>query len=173
MLIVVMKLETKIELPKIKNMKTARAVVIQMVKQPKGSTICGQCCVAMITGKALDEVIKVFGHSHATRTKELHKVLKHFGYTSNSKLIRFTNFSGLPDLGIVKITYDWRKHNGHWAVIKNIDGIANFMVYCPSGEIDSWLTYGFGKGRITSFLTIKPTINERESSIPNSREHKG
>lgn len=128
---------------------------VRLVKQPKGSSICGQCCVAMVTGKPLEEVIKVFGHSHSTRTKELHKALKHFGYKSNSRLQRFTNFSGLPDFGIAKITYDWRKNNGHWVVIKYTKKFS-YQIYCPSDGISSWLTYGTNKGRITSFLTTTP-----------------
>jgi hypothetical protein len=126
--------------------------MINLVVQPKDSSICGHCCVAMITGKPLEDVIKVIGHQRGTRTKEIHKALAAFGIKTKPKLTRFTNHSGLPSLGIVKITYDWRKNNGHWMVIKD------FVCYCPGGTISHWTEYleKSPKGRLTSFLTINP-----------------
>lgn len=123
---------------------------MKLITQPKDSTVCGQCCVAMVTGKSLKKVIEIFGHSHSTRTKELYNALRNLGFKCvDSRLKRFTNNTALPRFGILKITYDWRKNNGHWVVIKN------FMIYCPSDGISHWTTYGFSKGRITSFLEIK------------------
>jgi len=126
--------------------------MIELVIQPKGSSICGHCCVAMITGKPLETVIKVIGHQHGTRTKEIHKAFGAFGIKTPPKLTRFTNHSGLPSLGVVKITYDWRKSSGHWMVIEYP------VCYCPSGSILHWTEYlgKSPKGRLTSFLTITP-----------------
>lgn len=125
--------------------------MVKMVKQPDGSSICGQCCVAMATGRAIKNVIKVFGHSHATRTKELHKALSKLGVNSDNKLTRNYAKTPIPENCILKITYDSRKHSGHWVYLKK--GIC----YDPSGEIYHWTNYTFNPsmGRITSFLIIK------------------
>lgn len=123
---------------------------MKLVVQPKDSSICGQCCVAMISGKKLEDVIKLFGHSHATRTKELSKALKSLGFECEDRLTKLNNTNGFPELCIVKVTYDWRKNSGHWMVYEH------GMCYCPSGfsaPSDCWV----GKsemGRITSFLKI-------------------
>lgn len=124
--------------------------VVNIVTQPKGSSICGQCCVAMAAGKSIEEVIKVFGHKHATGTKELHKALNKFKVVSDKKLTRNSSNVSFPKTAILKITYDWRKNNGHWIYFEN--GIC----YCPSGEINHWTKYlaNPSMGRITSFLKI-------------------
>jgi hypothetical protein len=123
---------------------------VKMVTQPKGSSICGQCCVAMVTNRPIEEVIKVVGHKHSTRTRELHAALKIFKVVSDKKLTRNSSNVFFSKTAILKITYDWRKNNGHWVVYKN------GVVYCPSGEINHWTEYlkTPSMGRITSFLKI-------------------
>lgn len=39
--------------------------------QGEGTRLCGQACVAMALGVSLEDSIRLIGHSHGTRTKEL------------------------------------------------------------------------------------------------------
>lgn len=109
----------------------------------------------MITGRSLKKVTEVFGHSRVsgTFTREIVKALNHFGVKCDTKLRRFTNFSGLPRLGVVHIKYA-DKH-GHWAVIYLLNS-GNYMIYCPSGYVRNWVEYGCKHciGEIVSFLTV-------------------
>lgn len=123
---------------------------MKLIIQPEGSSICGQCCVAMAIKKPLSTVIKVFGHQHSTRTIELHRAFKYFGTITDKRLTRNKTNTVFPKICILKITYDWRKSNGHWVYYNK--GIC----YCPSGDVHHWsdyLKYPL-MGRITSFLPI-------------------
>lgn len=132
---------------------------MRIVTQPEGSNICGHCCVSMVTGVDVEEIIKAIGHRRGTRTKELVKVLRSYERECDDKLTRFSNYSGLPGLAIAKITYDWRKNNGHWVVLFYP------LIVCPGGYIHHWTNY-LGRspfGRLTSFLSLTaPTGKEGE-----------
>lgn len=129
-----------------------RQGITRMVQQPEKSSICGHCCIAMVTGHELEEVIQLMGHRHGTQTRELHRVLRDLGYSTDPYLtkIKTTFTTRFPDIAILKITYDWRKHSGHWVYYEH------GLVYCPSGDIRVWSDYvKFGAlGRITSYLKI-------------------
>lgn len=47
---------------------------MKLIKQPKGSSLCGQCCLAMILQISLEEAIQLIGHKNETKEWEL---LKH------------------------------------------------------------------------------------------------
>jgi len=122
---------------------------VKLVKQEPGTSICGHCCVAMISNVELDKVIELFGHQHSTRTKEVHNVLKKLGIKSNDKLTRKKSSNNFPDSCILKITYDWRKNNGHWIYYKDNN------CYDPVGYIYNLNMFDDpAMGRITSFLKI-------------------
>lgn len=110
--------------------------------QPTGSNLCGQMCVAMVAGVSLLDAIRVVGHEHATRTKEIVAALRKFGFDCDNRLKRITSKSSLPERCILNVV--WRKDNGgyhrHWIV--SWDG--DFFNPDP------------GDGyRMTSFLEIK------------------
>lgn len=69
------------------------------VKQPADSSLCGQCCVAMIAGISLEEAIKVVGHQKksGTWTKELKSALESLGIKCGPGLHRM----GRVDKGFV------------------------------------------------------------------------
>lgn len=122
---------------------------MKILFQPEKSSTCGQHCVAMISGVSPEESISVFRSVGATNTKQLHKVLNHFGFESPEKLEKIKSSTVLPDLCILKITYDWRKNTGHWVVYKN------GFVYCPSLGVYSYSDHEYVElGRPTSFLKI-------------------
>jgi hypothetical protein len=70
---------------------------MRLIRQPRGSSLCGHCVVAMAAGVSLKRVIEVVGHERATRTKELVKALREFGVAVRSdRRVRFTDAAALP-----------------------------------------------------------------------------
>lgn len=122
-----------------------RQIAIQL--QPEGSSSCGQHVVAMIVNRPVAEVIDVFGHSHSSVTKELHKALVHYGVETKSTLTRLRG-KRLPDFCIVKILFG--KNSGHWAI--HMHGKLYGSVL---GEYTrEHLTEHNSTARITSFLDL-------------------
>lgn len=116
---------------------------MELVQQEPNSTICGQCCVAMVGNISLEKSIELFGHSHSTRTKEVGKVLNLLGNHNSGRLERVKG--ELPHLCIVKIHWNDQKMT-HWSV--HYDGYLYdpaYGVYPPEG-------IGLLNGRITSYL---------------------
>lgn len=121
----------------------------QLVRQPDDSTICGQCCVAMLTGASLRKVINLVGHKHGTKTKELAKVIRRLGYDCGDRLVRFKNSLRLVTVerALLKLTPP-EGRNWHWVVW------ADHKVYdpCHHEPIDS--VHCYISGRVTSFLEV-------------------
>ena len=90
---------------------------INLIKQPKGSNLCGQACVAMITGISLEESIKLFGSKGKTGTKQLYYALKERGITCSEKAVRIKN-NNKPEFCIITIHYTGYK-NKHFCVWNN------------------------------------------------------
>lgn len=122
---------------------------MQLLMQPDGSTSCGQYCVAMITGKPIEKIVRIFGHSHCTSTKELIRALKPYWFrTTSTRLIRIKKETVLPPLAILKIT--WEAGGSHWVVLN--DG----MVYDPAyGTTDYTNHIEAINGKPTSYLEIR------------------
>lgn len=83
------------------------------VLQPKGSSLCGQACLASILETTLDVAVQLVGHDHGTQTRDLVAALRKAGLRPASRLI-----VGEPrGLSIVKVIDpidpkgDW-----HWVV---------------------------------------------------------
>lgn len=51
-------------------------MAINLVEQPEGSRICGQCCVAMVAGIPIDEAINTVGKRGSTTWKDLRGALR-------------------------------------------------------------------------------------------------
>lgn len=49
---------------------------MKLVLQPKGSSLCGQCCIAMLMDISLEEAIKLVGHNGITSDRDLLTVLE-------------------------------------------------------------------------------------------------
>lgn len=90
---------------------------INLVKQPDNSNLCGQACVAMITGISLGESIKLFGSKGKTGTKQLYYALKERGITCSEKAVRIKN-NNKPEFCIITIHYTGYK-NKHFCVWNN------------------------------------------------------
>lgn len=51
---------------------------MQLISQPPGSLICGQCCIAMVTGRSLDDVVAFMG-LRGNFPSNMRKAASHFG----------------------------------------------------------------------------------------------
>jgi hypothetical protein len=83
-----------------------------LVKQPEGSKLCGQTCLAMILEIPLEDAIVLVGHSKGTKTRELAQALKLWGLRTTGKLVRRPK---IPEYCIAKIPRP-RGRNWHWVV---------------------------------------------------------
>lgn len=134
------------------------------IKQPRGSSLCGQTCLAMYLGISLGESIFWFnGKRSGTNTRILCYVLRNQGVdiALNSRLRVIYRGVKVPRTGILRIKWkipDRKVNHGHW-VLKVGD-----MIHDPEQEwpveyedyVARILPPLYGK--ITSFLKL-PDIN--------------
>lgn len=98
--------------------------MIRLITQPPNSSICGQCCVAMITGLELSDVIKRLGDK-GTRWSQLREFLYEQGIDCSTTLTRCKKLSDLSPTCIVRL-YLNHTSASHW-MIRHKD-----LVYDPS-----------------------------------------
>jgi hypothetical protein len=116
--------------------------------QPRGSKICGQCCVAMVAGVDVRQSIAQIGHMHGTSARELGTALRALGHQAQFKLTGFKKEESLPRLCILKQIWTGREQ-GHWVVYH--EG----TVYCPGhGQYAYADAVALTGGRFTSYLKI-------------------
>lgn len=87
------------------------------VIQPKGSKLCGQCCVSAITHIPLEVIVReaFFGHREGTFFNQVAGALRWFGW-DNSCLRE--NFRGVwPNLCIAGVSSLRKRRASHWVVI--------------------------------------------------------
>lgn len=116
---------------------------MKLVKQPKGSSLCGQACVAMLAGVSLEESTETFRTKGCTRYKALIQALRQLGVESAEKwkmghptgdaIIRFTN----QELGC-----------SHWVVF------FKGKYYDPAGGVYRKLPKCLRKAKATSYLSV-------------------
>ncbi len=133
---------------------------IEHLRQPAGSRLCGQTCVAMVAGVSIDKAVEVIGHTHGTRTREISAGLNKLGFLCDSKLKVLSKtkplLEQLPDLAIVNSRWkaEHRKTpGGHWVVWHDgrvYDPEFNFVDKVPKQE---WLTNK--DWRLTSFAAVE------------------
>lgn len=105
------------------------------VPQPPNTGICGQCVVAMLTGRPIEDIISVFEHQKRSGThwREVFNVLWYYGCR-----FYFDSVKGEPpcDGNVYIVVVGFRGvYKSHWAVWK--DG----NIYCSCNGI-----YPFIKG---------------------------
>jgi hypothetical protein len=74
--------------PTARAMDKMRARRIRPICQPEYSLLCGQTCLAMITGQDVEDIIEDIGHDGPTTPTELVRVLKKYGYSASYRLRR-------------------------------------------------------------------------------------
>jgi hypothetical protein len=115
---------------------------MQLIRQPAGSSLCGQCCVAMAAGISLEMVRAIFGHARGTGTVEVRRALRILGVQCASRL---TYSSALPQYGIVKLRRPRGSRHWHWVLMW--DGV----MYDPENDPEY-----FADWRAEAYLGITP-----------------
>jgi hypothetical protein len=114
------------------------------VRQPEGSSLCGQACIAMAADVSLDRAVEAVGHSkpRGTYTSEVIAALRLLGVGCADRLRRVSRQKPvLPARAMLHINNDGGR--SHWML--TWDGV----IYDPE---DRWPDYtGW---RITSYLEI-------------------
>lgn len=116
---------------------------MELVLQPTFET-CGQACIAMITGKTVEEVIRDMKTNRSTSIGQLIDILDFYGVKHAEKNTRISKKNPTPyEYSILTV----RTNEGytHWVLLYDN------KYYDPEfGLIDGEYTYG----KITSFLRI-------------------
>ena len=141
---------------------------INYIRQPKGSGLCGQSCLAMILGVSLERAIELIGHASKRGSKfsEHRKVLIEQGY----KLGEVTKADNrkkyeLPDFAYVRIAFGSRK-TGH--AVLHYKG----KFYDPGKQVfdskeEMLSTYKHVKGKIQWYFEIIEEGNAIEDKSEN------
>ncbi len=118
---------------------------MKLVRQPGGSSLCGQACIATICKVSLDEACKLAGTKGCTTTKQLIQALTQMGMCTAPRLKR-----GMPESGlaILKVTHRWRSH---WVIWKN------GKFYDPAAGVFRGLPSYLQNSKVTSHLRIERT----------------
>ena len=114
------------------------------IPQPSKKKVCGQVAVAVVTGKPLDEVIRVVGKKGCTKTKDIVKGLRTLGFHCAGKCQRMKES---PPLAIAQV-HSPKRSGWHWVVIDG-DKIWDGHFGTSNGKVvwpECW--------RITSYLRI-------------------
>ncbi len=116
---------------------------MELVMQPTSET-CGQACIAMITSKDIEEVIKDMKTNRSTSIGQLIEILDFYGVKHAEKNTRISKKNPVPYEYSI-LTVHTNAGYTHWTLLYDN------KYYDPEfGLIDGEYTYG----KITSFLGI-------------------
>lgn len=119
------------------------------VQQPPRSRLCGQACVAMLTGVTLDAAAATMGHRHGTRTREVVAALG--AVAAGHRLTTLRRRREPPSPALCKVTW---KRGSHWVIWAAPD-VYDPDLPAPLNQ-DVWLCrLARVGGRVTSFLPLK------------------
>lgn len=116
---------------------------MELVLQPTFET-CGQACIAMITGKPVEQVIKDMRTSGPTSIGQLIEILDFYGVKHSEKNTRISKKNPLPhEFSILTVHTD--AGYTHWTLL------FDNKYYDPEFGIIEGV---YPHGKITSFLAI-------------------
>lgn len=116
---------------------------MKLVLQPTFKT-CGQACIAMITGKEVEQVIKDMKTGGPTSIGQLIEALDYYGIKHAERNTRISKKNPIPHEYSI-LTVHTNEGYTHWVLL------FENRYYDPEfGLIDGEYTYG----KITSFLAI-------------------
>lgn len=120
--------------------------IMELVMQPTDTT-CGQACIAMITGKDVETVIRDMKTSGPTSIGQLIEALDFYGIPHAERNVRISKKNPAPyECSILTVHTD--ADYAHWALL------FGGRYYDPEfGLIDG----DYPHGKITSFLAIYST----------------
>lgn len=88
---------------------------MRYVRQPEGSSLCGQACVAMLAGISLEESIAIFGSRGSTTTKQVVAVLDKLGIPNAGILTRLKKGVEKTPTCLVVLHFKGENHT-HWTI---------------------------------------------------------
>ncbi len=116
---------------------------MELIMQPTFST-CGQACIAMITGKSIEEVIQDMKTEGATSIGQLIEILDFYGIGHSEKNIRISKKKPVPYPYSILTVHTLAGYT-HWTLFYDN------KYYDPEfGLFEGEYTHG----KITSFLEI-------------------
>ncbi len=118
------------------------------LKQPRGSKLCGQSCVAMLTGLDRLHVRKRLGNK-GTKTRDIVATLTALGYSVPDRLIPRRG-RPIPRNALCKIP---NRRRGSWHWVCKVDGRWHDPLRDKPGGVDV--------SRITSYLPVEPMADTR------------
>ena len=124
--------------------------MIKHLQQPDDSKVCGQTVVAMAAGVAVDEVIKVIGPDHGTKTGDLRYAFGKYGIKTVGKtLMRWNGKDKPPDYALLHMVFHKKgeKFHGHWQL--NWEGV----IHDPGFKAPEFYS---ANGRLTAYLELVP-----------------
>jgi hypothetical protein len=86
---------------------------VKHYKQQGAKRNCGQIAVAALTGKTVEEIEAVVGHSHGTKTKELAEALRRLGCLCDDRARPLSQFVSWPDTALLQVRGGGRP-GWHW-----------------------------------------------------------
>lgn len=90
---------------------------ITYLQQPTNSAQCGQYCLAMLTGKSVEEIIEIIGTSKGTTVKQIIQSLNDMQLQNSERLISRRK-QPMPTVAICKVRREWNKSgNWHWVLL--------------------------------------------------------
>src|SRR5258708_5495710 len=110
--------------------------------QTPGDNQCGQVCVAMLVDMPRAHICALMDKWGTTRTKDLVRILKYYGYEAGPRAITIKCAAPLPGNAILKYRWEGRSM-GHWVLIWG----GKFFDPAGMGVLYSSL----GPGRFTSY----------------------
>jgi len=116
--------------------------------QDPGRRTSGQVAVAVITGRPVEEITERIGHTRHASTRELSRVLGHYGYLCAERCILAKELKELPKLGLAQV-HSYQSSRWHWVAVEDeriFDGI-----WGDAYGIVDWPN----DFRITSYLPIE------------------
>lgn len=116
---------------------------MELVKQPTFET-CGQACIAMITGKDINDVIKDMKSSGPTSIGQLIEILDKYGIQHAEKNTRISKKNPVPYKYSI-LTVHTNDGYTHWTLLYN------GKYYDPEFGL---INGEYNHGKITSFLGI-------------------
>jgi hypothetical protein len=86
---------------------------MKLVRQPPGSNLCGQACLATLLGISLDEAVTLVGVEGGTRTKHLKRALSAMGVPHASR-----RTLGAPERDDTALLFFWSadRSAAHWVL---------------------------------------------------------
>lgn len=91
---------------------------MKFIAQPYRTKQCGQACLAMVTGKTVNEVCKDLEHFWGTDiTKDFEPYLQENGFETELVSKKFFSFDEVPNNSILRLW--WLSDKGHFVVKHN------------------------------------------------------